>query len=44
MITDRLGYNPKTQRYELLVADLWKHTGLHCDEGLEISRTLQEAR
>ena len=23
MITGRLGYNPKTQRYGLLVADLW---------------------
>ena len=36
MITGRLGYNPKTQRYGLLVADLWEHTGLHCGERLEI--------
>ena len=36
MITGKLGYNPKTQRYGLLVADLWEHTGLHCGERLEI--------
>ena len=24
MITGRLGYSPKTQRYGLLVADLWR--------------------
>ena len=36
MITGKLGYNPKTKRYGLLVADLWEHTGLHCGERLEI--------
>ena len=36
MITGKLGYNPKTKRYGLLVADLWEHTGLHCGELLEI--------
>ena len=36
MIIGKLGYNPKTKRYGLLVADLWEHTGLHCGERLEI--------
>lgn len=36
MISGKLGYNPKTKRYGLLVADLWEHTGLHCGERLEI--------
>ena len=36
MITGKLGYNPKTKRYGLLVTDLWEHTGLHCGERLEI--------
>jgi len=36
MITGKLGYNPKTKRYGLLVTDLWEHTGLHCGEKLEI--------
>ena len=36
MLTGKLGYNPKTKRYGLLVADLWEHTGLHCGERLEI--------
>lgn len=35
MITGKLGYNPKTKRYGLLVTDLWEHTGLHCGEKLE---------
>lgn len=36
MIIGKLGYNPKTKRYGLLVTDLWEHTGLHCGEKLEI--------
>ena len=36
MITGKLGYNIRTQRYGLLVADLWEHTGLHCGEPVEI--------
>lgn len=32
----RLGYNYQTDRYGLLISDLWAHTGLHCGEPLEI--------
>lgn len=35
-IEGRLGYNSDNDRYGLLVSDLWKHTGFHCGECLEV--------
>ena len=32
----RLGYNPRTQRYGLLVSDLWEIDGFHCGNHLEV--------
>ena len=35
-VTGRLGYNGTTDRYGLLVSDLWEHDGFHCGDGLEV--------
>ncbi len=31
----KLGYNPETDRYGLLIADLWNIDGFHCGETFE---------
>ena len=31
----RLGYNPKTKRFGLLIADLWEIDGFHCGKTLD---------
>lgn len=36
MITGRLGYNSRNDRYGLLVFDLWENDGFHCGEQLEV--------
>lgn len=35
-IQGRLGYNSDTDRYGLLISDLWAHDGLHCGTPLEV--------
>lgn len=32
----RLGYNSSSERYGILLSDLWIDTGLHCGECLQI--------
>jgi len=32
----RLGYNSRTERYGLLISDLWVDEGFHCGDSLEI--------
>lgn len=31
-----LGYNDETDRYGILYGDLWKNTGLHCGDSVEV--------
>lgn len=32
----RLGYNPRNQRYGLLVSDLWEKDGFHCGNHMQV--------
>lgn len=32
----RLGYNPRNQRYGLLVSDLWEKDGFHCGNQMQV--------
>lgn len=36
MIVGKLGYNPLTKRFGVLVMDLWEKDGLHCGTCLEV--------
>lgn len=36
MTIGKLGYNLVTQRFGILVMDLWKNDGLHCGSCLEV--------
>lgn len=36
MKTGRLSYNSATQRYGILIFDLWENDGLHCGQTLDV--------